>query len=139
MRSLETTAELMARVGDGYPSSLRPSARELISVRVVLAGTIDQQHLAGNGFVHAGAFVTLADTACGFETLAGLPEGAAGFTTVELKSNHVATLKRGEIVATATRAHGGRTTQVWDAEITDAQTGRTLVLFRCTQVILYPR
>ena len=36
-------------------------------------------------------------------------------------------------------AHGGRTTQVWDAVVTDAEGGKPLALFRCTQLILYPR
>ena len=35
--------------------------------------------------------------------------------------------------------HTGRTTQVWDAEVTHRESGRTLALFRCTQMILYPR
>jgi acyl-coenzyme A thioesterase PaaI-like protein len=33
----------------------------------------------------------------------------------------------------------GRTTQVWDAVVTHRETGRTLALFRCTQMVLYPR
>jgi acyl-coenzyme A thioesterase PaaI-like protein len=36
-------------------------------------------------------------------------------------------------------AHGGRTTQIWDAVVTDADGGKRLALFRCTQIILYPR
>ena len=35
--------------------------------------------------------------------------------------------------------HLGRTTHVWDAEVTNAGTGRTMALFRCTQMILAPR
>jgi 1,4-dihydroxy-2-naphthoyl-CoA hydrolase len=35
--------------------------------------------------------------------------------------------------------HGGRTTQIWDAEATRAETGKTVALFRCTQMVLYPR
>ena len=36
-------------------------------------------------------------------------------------------------------AHGGRTTQVWDAEVADEESGKPIALFRCTQLILYPR
>jgi len=39
----------------------------------------------------------------------------------------------------ATLVSGGRTIQVWDAVVTDEATGRTLALFRCTQMILWPR
>ena len=38
----------------------------------------------------------------------------------------------------AWQVHGGRTTQVWDAEVAD-ESGRTLALFRCTQMVLYPK
>ena len=92
-------------------------------------------HLAPNGFLHAGAVVGLADTACGYGCVASLPEGAVGFTTVELKSNFLATAREGELVCEATMAHGGRTTQVWDAVVRDG-TGRTIALFRCTQLVL---
>jgi len=35
--------------------------------------------------------------------------------------------------------HGGRMTQVWDAEATNATTGKVMAVFRCTQMVLYPR
>jgi len=120
----------------GYPSSLNPVVIELTGERVVLEATITSAHHAGNGYLHAGALVTLADTACGYGSLADLPDNATGFTTVELKSNHLATITEGKVTVTATRTHSGRSTQVWDATL-NADTGRTLALFRCTQMILY--
>jgi acyl-coenzyme A thioesterase PaaI-like protein len=36
-------------------------------------------------------------------------------------------------------AHLGRNTQVWDATVTDAAGGKTIALFRCTQMILWPK
>lgn len=95
--------------------------------------------LAPNGYLHAGAIVTLADTAAGYACVAHLPDGATSFTTVELKSNFLGTARDGTIVAKARAAHLGRTTQVWDVEVETADEGRTLALFRCTQMILYPR
>jgi len=93
--------------------------------------------MAPNGYVHAGALVTLADTACGIGCWLALPEDGPGFTTVELKSNFIGAA-RGELVrCTARRAHGGRTTEVWDAVVEDAD-GRPVALFRCTQLILGP-
>ena len=131
--------KLRAMLPEGYPSNLAPVAVELTGERVVITGAVDRRHHAGNGFLHAGALVTLADTACGYGALAGLPEEASGFTTVELKSNHVGTIDEGAVRVTAERVHGGRTTQVWDATVTASDTGKTLALFRCTQMILYPR
>ena len=95
--------------------------------------------LAPNGYLHAGTVVTLADTSCGLPTRALLPEGASGFTTIELKSNHLGTAREGRIACTASNVHAERTTQVWDAVVTNADSGKTLALFRCTQSVLWPR
>ncbi|HZH07861.1 MAG TPA: PaaI family thioesterase [Lautropia sp.] len=95
--------------------------------------------LAPNGYLHAGCVVTLADTCAGYGCIANLPEGAIGFTTIELKSNHLGTALEGSIECVATPAHLGRTTQVWDAVVTHRETGKTLALFRCTQMVLYPK
>ena len=99
-----------------------------------------QPHLlAPNGYLHAGSLVTLADTMCGYGCVMNLPETASGFTTIELKSNHLGTTLDGTVAAVATPVHLGRTTQVWDAVVTHVQSGRTLALFRCTQMVLYPK
>ena len=94
---------------------------------------------APNGFLHAATVIGLADTLCGYACVASLPEGASGFTTVETKSNHLGTATEGTISCTATMVHGGRTTQVWDATVTHKETGKTIALFRCTQMVLWPR
>ncbi|MGM9513522.1 PaaI family thioesterase [Roseateles sp. DB2] len=95
--------------------------------------------MAPNGYLHAGSILTLADTAAGFGCMSNLPEGAQSFTTLEIKSNHLATAREGVLRCTATLVHGGRSTQLWDAKVTHAGTGKTLALFRCTQMVLYPR
>lgn len=95
-------------------------------------------HLAPNGYLHGGTVVALADTCCGFGTVASLPEGAESFTTIELKINFLGTAREGTVFCAATLAHGGRTTQVWDAEVKN-EDGRTVAHFRCTQMLLYPR
>jgi uncharacterized protein (TIGR00369 family) len=95
--------------------------------------------LAPNGFLHAATVVGLADTSCGLPTRALLPDGSTGFTTIELKSNFLGTAREGRIDCVATNAHAGRTTQVWDAVVTVAATGKTIALFRCTQSVLWPR
>jgi 1,4-dihydroxy-2-naphthoyl-CoA hydrolase len=100
---------------------------------------IESVHLAPNGYLHAGAIVTLADTCCGYGCFANLPPGANGFTTIELKSNHLGTALEGTIVSRAKPVHLGRTTQVWDAVVSHKETGRTIALFRCTQMVLYPK
>eukprot|EP01036_Dinobryon_divergens_P038919 gene38918-biopygen30959 len=95
--------------------------------------------MAPNGFLHAGSVVTLADTSCGYGCVANLPKEASGLTTIELKSNHLGTALEGTIDCVAKPAHLGRTTQVWDAVVTHRETGKTIALFRCTQMVLYPK
>ena len=95
--------------------------------------------MAGNGYLHAASVVALVDTLCGYGCLRSLPEGATSFTTVELKANFVGTATAGTVEGRARLVHGGRMTQVWDAEATDASSGRTIALFRCTQMLLRPR
>ena len=99
-----------------------------------------QEHLmAPNGFLHAGSLVTLADTCCGYGCVNNLPADASGFTTVELKSNFLGTTRDGHVDCVATAAHLGRSTQLWDAVLTHRESGKTLALFRCTQMLLYPK
>lgn len=100
---------------------------------------IQKHHLAPNGFLHAGSIVTLADSCAGFGCATNLPSNAKGFTTIELKSNHLGTVVEGAVECTASLVHKGRTTQVWDAVVSDQSSGKKLALFRCTQMILYPK
>ena len=100
---------------------------------------VTRQLMAPNGYLHAGTITTLADTASGYGCIANLPEGATGFTTIELKTNFLGTARDGVIECVATTAHAGRTTQVWDALVTHRESSRTIALFRCTQMILYPK
>jgi uncharacterized protein (TIGR00369 family) len=73
--------------------------------------TVRPELLAPNGYLHAATVIALADTTCGYGTMAGLPSGAQNFTTIELKSNFLGTAREGIIACVATRVHSGRTTQ----------------------------
>lgn len=116
----------------------------LLGIRIVAVGQgyLDAELdfradlMAPNGFLHAGTVVTLADTACGYGCSAHLPPTAKGFTTIELKSNHLGTAREGTIAVSAKAVHLGRTTHVWDATVTHRETGKTIALFRCTQMVL---
>lgn len=99
---------------------------------------IRPHHLAPNGYLHAGAVVSLGDTTCGYGCMANLPKEATGFATIELKTNFLGTARGGSLTCSATRVHSGGTTQVWDATV-DGPEGRGLALFRCTQLLLYER
>ena len=104
--------------GDGYLPGLVgveivTVTRELVMSRLA----VRREVMAPNGFLHAASVIALADTSCGYGCVAALPEGAKGFTTVELKSNFLGTAREGEVSCEARLTHGGRTTQIWDAEV----------------------
>src|SRR5437879_1362716 len=107
----------------------------------LVVGHIDvtENLIAGTGFLFAPAIVALADTCAAIGCGNNIPAGAS-FTTIELKTNFLASARVGErVVCRCTPAHLGRQTQVWDAEITNESTGRRMALFRCQQMVLSPR
>lgn len=124
---------------DKFPGLLGIRMTEVGALEVRAEMEITKSHLAPNGYLHAGSVVSLADTSCGNGCIANLPEGASDFTTIELKSNHLGTVRDGVIECVAIPVHKGRTTQVWDATVSSKETGRKIAIFRCTQMVLYPK
>lgn len=128
------------KIGVGkLPGHLGILVTRVTDSELVAELSIAQMHMAPNGFLHAGTIVTLADTSAGYGCFANLPPGATGFTTVELKSNHLSTARDGTLRAIAKPVHLGKTTQVWDTIVSHEESGKTLALFRCTQMILYAK
>ena len=134
-----TLEQFNQRGAENLPGYLGIVVTHVSASELRVALPIKKSLMAPNGFLHAGSIVTLADTAAGYGCIANLPETATGFTTIELKSNHLGTAREGTIECVATPAHIGRTTQVWDATVTHKETGKTIALFRCTQMVLYAR
>jgi len=137
---MTTTMEQLNRRGEGYLPGLigiefvkadRDGVESRLAVRQAL--------MAPNGYLHAASVVALADTSAGYGCKMLLPEGAKGFTTIELKSNFLGTATEGAIRCRATPVHLGRTTQVWDAVVTAEASGARIALFRCTQMVLWPK
>src|SRR5215208_2136332 len=134
-----TIDQLNAR-GEGYlPGLIGVEFTSIEPGRLTSRLVVRPELLAPNGYLHAAAVIALADTTCGYGTFTDLPDGAQNFTTIELKSNFLGTAREGAIACLAQRVHSGRTTQIWDAQVSDEASGKTIALFRCTQLILYPR
>ena len=139
-RQTPTTIQEWNAAGEGHlPGHMGLVFTKVEPDEVIATMEIGKHHWVWNGFLHSGTVVTLADTCCGYGTVRTLPEGASGFTTIELKSNFLSTLREGTLRCVAKPVHLGRTTQVWDAEVVPDQGGKTLAHFRCTQMILWPR
>ncbi len=122
---------------DSLPDLLGIVLEEVAEKRLSTSLQITNKHLnpAHTSF-HAATIVALADTACGWGCISHLPQGAVTFTTVDLTCNLLWAITSGQIVCEATMLHGGRTTQIWDAVVTD-DTHRKVAAFRCTELILY--
>jgi uncharacterized protein (TIGR00369 family) len=137
----------MANRSDGAIRTIEGTLPHLLGIDIVVPKpglatgrmVITPKHMAPNGFLHAASIVALLDSTCGIGCFHSLPEGASGFTTVELKSNHLGTARDGTLICEARMVHGGRTTQVWDTEARHEESGKVIALFRCTQMILYPK
>jgi 1,4-dihydroxy-2-naphthoyl-CoA hydrolase len=128
--------DFIERGRDRLPGLLGVQIDEIEKGRVRMHLPLRQELLAPNGYLHAATVVALADSACGYGCIASLPEDATGFTTIELKTNFLATALDGTLSCESRLVHGGRTTQIWDATVTH-EAGKTLALFRCTQLLLY--
>jgi 1,4-dihydroxy-2-naphthoyl-CoA hydrolase len=123
----------------GLPALLGLQVVDVADGELKMRVPIQAQLLAPNGYLHAASVIGLADTACGFACIAHLPQGAENFTTIELKTNFLGTATTGSLLARARPLHLGRTTQVWDANVSHVESGRTIAEFRCTQLVLWPK
>ncbi len=137
-RSLPRTPKDFERWGEGKLPGLL-GMRILATDPTALQSELDVRDdlHAPNGYLHAATVVALADSLCGYGSIVNLPDGAIGFTTIELKSNFLGTAREGTIRCEARPAHLGRSTHVWDAKVFAGE--RVIALFRCTQMILFPK
>ena len=86
------------------------------------------------GVMHGGALMSLADTAGAVCAFLNLPDGAAGTTTIESKTNLLAPVRGGTVTATATPLRAGRTLIVVETEL--SANGGLVAKTLQTQVVL---
>lgn len=90
------------------------------------------------GILHGGAAMAFADSLGAIGAFLSLPEGAAGTTTIESKTNFLGAAKSGAIVrGEATPVHRGKRTSVWQTRITTTD-GKPVALVIQTQLALFP-
>jgi uncharacterized protein (TIGR00369 family) len=90
------------------------------------------------GLLHGGAVMALADSAGAACAVLNLPEGAAGTSTIESKTNFLGAVRAGTVRATARPLHVGSTTIVVETGVRDS-TGRLIAKTTQTQMVLRPR
>ena len=116
-----TLAQLQEMGSFGFPGLLGIDFAEAGDGYIRARLQLEEKHMAPNGYLHAGTVVGFADSACGYGCILNLPEGGTGFTTIELKTNFLRSTREGTIECEARMVHGGRTTQLWDATVSDPE------------------
>jgi uncharacterized protein (TIGR00369 family) len=91
----------------------------LCEIELMSRAELTQQH----GFLHAGAVVSIADTAAGYAALSLMPAGHE-VLTVELKVNLLAPAAGERLVARGRVRRAGRTLSVVEAEVSAVTNGR---------------
>ncbi|MDT7830137.1 hotdog fold thioesterase [Pricia sp. S334] len=74
-----------------------------------------------DGVLHGGAMVALAESVGSMASYIFLDAQKFAIRGIEIAANHIKSVRDGEVFAKATILHKGRTTQLWDIRITDAQ------------------
>jgi len=105
----------------------------------VLATLVVRPELCTTGkILHGGSIMALADTLGAVGTVVNMPQGY-GTATIESKTNFIGGAAEGTTVTgESTPVHKGRTTQVWQTRITNAE-GKLVALVTQTQIVMPPR
>lgn len=104
---------------------------------VVAVGAWEESRTTIGGALNGGYLMAVADNVGALLASLNLPEGA-GTSTIESKTNFLRAATEGEITATATPVHVGRTTIVIQTDITRAD-GKLVSRTTQTQAVLPPR
>ena len=105
--------------------------------KVVGELTVRDDLCTAGGILHGGAAMAFADSLGAIGAFLSLPEGAAGTTTIESKTNFLGAARAGVTVrAETTPIHRGKRTSVWQTRITAADKPVALVIQ--TQMALFP-
>jgi 1,4-dihydroxy-2-naphthoyl-CoA hydrolase len=95
----------------------------------------DASRCTAGGMLHGGVLMSLADSAAAVCAFLNLPEGAAGTTTVESKTNFLRGVTEGVVTASSTPLHKGRRFIVVETELRDNQ-DRLVAKVTQTQAVL---
>ena len=107
--------EVMA---SGLNSTLGFTLREATADRVVVAWTVGPQHLQPYGIVHGGVYCSAVEGTASIGAAIWMGERGK-VVGVANHTNFLRAVREGELMATATPIHRGRSQQLWLVEVTD--------------------
>jgi uncharacterized protein (TIGR00369 family) len=108
---------------------------EVAPATVVGRGQWAPDRCTAGGVLHGGYLMAVVDSVGAMCAVQNLPEGAAGTTTIESKTNFFRAVRSGAVTITATPIHAGRTTVVVQTDVTD-DAGKLVTRTTQTQAVL---
>ena len=117
-----------------YFSLLSMTIKDLEWGTSVLEVQLEEKHLQPFGFVHGGAIASVMDAATFWAVFPQVKDGM-GLTTVEIKVNFLAPVRKGKLVAKGRCIKIGKTLALGDATIHDAK-GNLLAHGTATMMIV---
>ncbi len=112
--------------------NITKSDKECIEATVIVRPALCT---TGN-IMHGGAIMAVADTLGAVGAFLNLPDGAAGTTTIESKTNFLGAAPEGSTVTcTATPVHVGKRTSVWQTTL-KRENGKMVALVTQSQMVL---
>jgi 1,4-dihydroxy-2-naphthoyl-CoA hydrolase len=127
----------LARSSMPFCAALGITTHHATAGQVVLTIDWSPEHCTVMGAMHGGALMSLADSAGAICAFLNLPEGAAGTSTIQSSTNLVASVRHGQVTATATPLHIGRSTIVVGTELHND--GQLVAITTQTQTVLNPQ
>ncbi|MEA2253245.1 MAG: 1,4-dihydroxy-2-naphthoyl-CoA hydrolase [Solirubrobacteraceae bacterium] len=130
MPSIEPVVPLERSFDALYGLEVLETTEELVRAQVKVRDEIKQPM----GLVHGGVYAAIAESITSYATaLAVFPEGKAA-QGLSNQASFLRPITHGTIHAEARRRHRGRTTWVWEVELTDDE-GRLCALVRMTLAV----
>jgi uncharacterized protein (TIGR00369 family) len=135
---MSLAAQLQERLKGLLPDLLGIRLVEVTQEKVVATLEVRPDLCTTGGILHGGSIMAFADALGAIGTVVNMPQGY-GTATIESKTNFVGGAASGTIVTgETTPVHRGRTTQVWQTRITNAE-GKLVALVTQTQIVMAPR
>jgi uncharacterized protein (TIGR00369 family) len=135
---MNLATQIQERLKGILPELLGIQLVEVTPEKVIATLTVRPDLCTTGKILHGGSIMAFADTLGAIGTVVNMPQGH-GTATIESKTNFVGGAAEGSVITgESTPVHRGKTTQVWQTRITNAE-GKLVALVTQTQIVMPPR
>jgi 1,4-dihydroxy-2-naphthoyl-CoA hydrolase len=103
---------------------------------VVASMPVDHRTKQPMGLLHGGASAALVETVGSLGSVLLINHETHYAVGLEVSANHVGGIQTGEVLATATLVHGGKSTHLWSIEVREKGTNRLVCTGKHTVMVL---